>query len=136
MTLSFTREEAEGIFYDALCNAVGTGYIDGHGLEMTARNEDYNTAAKSLKQFGNPAYEDVLMEVLRQGGELTLVDHESEGEYTRSIKLADVHTRLNECLADGSLEPGTAWRSYWEEGDAADADAIIQTVFYKEIIFG
>jgi hypothetical protein len=136
MTLSFTPEESEGLFYDALCNAVGTGYIDSYGLEMIARNEDYNTATKSLKPLGSPAYEDVLMQVLRQGGELTLVDHESEGEYTRSITLADVHTRLNECLADGSLEPATAWRSYWEEGDAADADAIIQAVFYKEIIFG
>ena len=136
MTIIFTPEESEGIFYDALCNAVGTGYMEGYGLEMTVPNEDYRKAKNTLTHVGAPAYEDILMEVLRLGGELTCVDHESDGEYTRTITLTDVHNRINEAINGGSLEPEVALRCYAEEGDATDADAILQSVFYEEIIFG
>jgi len=136
MKLILTPQESEDLFYDSLCNAVGTGYMDAYGLEMSTRNEDYRNAKNTFPPFSSPAYEDILMEVLRQGGELTFVDHESDGEYTQSVTLADVHTRINEALDRGTLEFSTVLEAINGEGDAGHADSILQTVFYKEIIFG
>ena len=139
MTLSFTPDESEGLFYEALCNAFGTSWMAGYGLELTTSDEDYRRAKEHVKAntFGTDyCLEDIYMQVLHQGGSLTFIDHESEGEYTRSITLTDVHTRINACVAGGSLEPEVAWRCFWEEGDAADADHLLQAVFYEEIIFG
>jgi hypothetical protein len=69
------------------------------------------------------------MEMLRIGGKLTLIDHECEGEYTSSITLEDVHERVGMAPAQDVLT------MVKEEGDAGTADIILQTVFYKDIIF-
>jgi hypothetical protein len=69
------------------------------------------------------------MEILRMGSKLTLIDHESEGEYTRSIGIEEVHERVSLAPAEDVLA------MLREEGDANTADIILQTVFYKDIIF-
>jgi hypothetical protein len=132
MEIKLTATESESIFYDALCN--GLFYIDGYGLEFDYQQTDYEKAKKELKkQRGEKeelCREDVWMEILRIGGKLTLIDHECEGEYTRSITLKDVHDRVNLTPADHLLA------MYEEQGDAGTADSVLQSVFYKEIIFG
>ena len=64
------------------------------------------------------------------GGTLTLIDHEYGGEYTKSIKLADVHERVANTPLNHLMD------MIEERDDAVTADCIIQSVFYNEVIFG
>jgi hypothetical protein len=133
MKVVLTKEESEVMFHNALCNAIGTGYMSSYGLELSYDDDKYKSAKAQLKEKNStesPCYEDVLMQVLRAGGQLTFEDIEGEGDMTRSIKLADVHKRVQKTpfrhLADAINE----------NDDAVTADAIVQTVFFKEVVFG
>jgi hypothetical protein len=125
-------ELSESIFHAALCN--GLAYtLSGYGLSLGYSKAEY-AAAKEVIKSQNPnetvCYEDVLLQILKSGGTLTLIDEEGEGKYNSTITLQSVH----------DLVPQTPLRSlanYEDENDdAEDADAVLQTVFYEEIIFG
>lgn len=127
MKIVLTPQESEEYFYNALCNAEGTGYMNSYGIKMTFFNADYLAAKNKLQ---SPCYEDVLMQMLRDGKELTYQDIEGEGDMTHSITLQDVHDRVQ-------LTPIKHLTDMIEENDDAEtADVILQTVFFKEIVFG
>ena len=132
MTILLTPQESEDFFHRALCNAVGTGYMDSYGLEFTCSDEHYKKAKETLRAQGisAPAWEDVLMQVLRQGNTLQVIDHECDGEYNRDITLYMVHNRVCNAPMRRLLE------MYHEDDDAETADVIIQIVAFNEIIFG
>jgi len=132
MEIKLTEKESEQMFYDALCNAVGTGYMNGYGLELECERSQYKDSKEYLTHVmkGNLCYEDVLMQVLRDGGKLTFVDREGEGDMTRGITLKEVHERV--CKTN----PHALLRILNEGGDASDADQLLQTVFFEEVIFG
>ena len=131
MKVILTPTEAEEIFYTALCNAVGTGYMDGYGIRMSCDRGQYKSSREHLENLGkDTCYEDVLMQILRDGGSLTFVDLEGEGEMTRSIYMTDVHARVQEVDAQCIIN------FHNEVDDAADADVVLQTVFFGELIFG
>lgn len=121
MKVTLTKKESEDLFYNALCN--GLGYIGGYGLEL-----DYSDNAKS--KLESSCYEDVLMQLLKDGGELKLVDYEYDGEYNKSITLKDIHNKVQETPIEHLMD------AINENDDALTADIILQTVFYGEIIFG
>jgi hypothetical protein len=129
MEIKLTNEEAEQYFFNALCN--GLGYVEsGYGIELTYTKEDYVKAKKSLQEKTKDAcHEDVLLEILRTGGALKMVDHES-GEDTKVITLADVHERVAKTPIDHLNDMIN------ENDDAVTADVIIQVVFYEDVIFG
>lgn len=131
MKIVFEKQEAENIFYSALCN--GLDYVGGYGLRLEFDDADYEKAKTTLKNTPRTTticYEDVLMQILKEGGELVLIDEECDGEYTSRIKMEDVYERL----------PLTPTRFLMdminEQDDAETADCIIQTVFFKDIVFG
>ena len=131
MKIYLEKEECEGVFYDALCN--GLSYIAGYGLELLFNDEQYDKAKQTLKTVtpaeGTICYEDVLMEVLRQGGSLILRDLEG-AEPDAIITLDEVHNRM-------SLVPASTLVTILEEsGDACDADVVLQTIFLEEVIYG
>lgn len=130
MKITLTPQESEKFFYNALCN--GLSYIRGYGLEMDYSAEEFKTAKKNLYDKNEDkaiCYEDILMQLLRDGGKLTLLDEEDDNtEY--SIILQDVHERVQNTPARHLIDMET------ENDDADTADAILQTVFLKEIIFG
>ena len=131
MQIQLTNQESEQMFYNALCN--GLGYMSGYGLEFEFKKDDYQSASRNLREAAPDTavcYEDVLMQILREGGELTMVDVECEGEYTRSVSLADVHSRVQQTPSRFLLDMIN------ENDDAETADVILQTVFFEEIIFG
>ena len=131
MKITLTPQESEEYFYLALCNAVGTGYIQSYGIDIKTKKIEYEAARDTLKSKGNsPCYEDVLMQILRDKGTLKLKDIEGEGSMDAEITLNDVHERVQQT----PLEHLVAMIN--ETDDAETADAIIQTVFYKEIVFG
>ena len=131
MTIDLDPESSESIFYTALAN--GLGYLGGYGLELTWDDEEYRKAKETLKAQspGNVViFEDVLMQILKDGGSLTIIDDEGEGEYNSTITLNDVIERVK-------LTPYRHLMDAIDETDDADtADAILQTVFFGDIIFG
>ena len=131
MKIILEPQESETMFHTALCN--GLSYISGYGLVLETDEQDYQAAKQSLKSK-NPdqgiCYEDVLLEVLRLGKSLTLVDEEGDGEMNSTISLSDVHERVSQTPISHLTNMIT------ENDDAETADVIIQTVFYKDIIFG
>lgn len=125
MQIQLTPQESETMFHNALCN--GLGYMSGYGLEFEYSEEQYRAAKTKLQ---SPCFEDVLMQILRDGGSLTFVDVECDGEYTRSVSLADVHSRVQQTPLRFLTDMIN------EQDDAETADVMLQTVFFEEIIFG
>jgi hypothetical protein len=123
MRIIFQKEEAEDIFLDALVN--GLDYIQGYGLLIELNNNYYEQAKESLN---NPCYEDILLQILRDGNTLTIIDYEGDDEW--SITLEDVHERMSNVPFDDlvAMTQGT--------DDASTADVILQTIFLNEVVFG
>ena len=132
MRIVLTKEESEKHFHNALCNGSNIAY---YGLVLDYSDKDYKSAKKSLEtkqkkgEFNETiCREDVWMEILRIGGKLTLIDEE-EVVGNKSITLKDVHSRVAKTRIDHLVD------AINDNDDANTADAIIQTVFYKEVIF-
>lgn len=126
MTITFTTEEALEHFHTALCN--GLDYISLHGLTLDYEKAHYKQAKESLK-LGTTCFEDVLIQILKDGHPLVLHDEE-EGEYDSKIYIRDVIERM-------SLVPMRhMMNAINEDDDAETADVILQTIFYKDTIFG
>jgi hypothetical protein len=129
MEIKLSNEESEMYFYNALCN--GLDYISGYGLELEV-NLGYIEAKCSLiakNELEFRCHEDILMEVLRSGGKLTLIDHENDGEET-SITIEDVHNKVQTTPFDHLMD------MVKEQDDACTADVILQTVFFGDVIYG
>lgn len=132
ITIKLSNRKSEEFFHSALCNALGTGYMQGYGLDIKYNEEEYKKSRDSYKDKNNssPCYEDVLMQMLKDGYSLTMVDNEMDGEYTRTIKLGDVWERVEKTPIRflNDMIQG--------DDDAQTADVILQTVFFEDIIFG
>ena len=128
MEIKLTPQESEMYFYNALCN--GLTQMKYYDLEFTYEAVDYASAKATLTKgaSGVICYEDVLMQILRDGNSLTMVDLEAEESY--SINLQDVHERVQQTPVHKLLE------MIEERDDADTADCIIQQVFFGEIMFG
>jgi hypothetical protein len=128
--ITLTPELSEELFHNALCN--GLGYISGYGLSVDYSKKDYAAAKAKLvdtSEFGGVCYEDVLLQILKDGSTISIVDEEGV-EDTVSITLADVHTRVQETPVDYLMQMIN------EEDDAVTGDVILQTVFLGEVIYG
>lgn len=131
VTLTLTKDKSEEMFYNSMCN--GMHYMSGYGLVLDYDPIEYKKAKSTLAE--NKAVnveicrEDIWMQILRNGGTLTFVDEEGDDE-RHSITLKEVHERVQ--LADAQ----TILDMLNENDDAITADCILQTVFFKEIVFG
>jgi hypothetical protein len=131
MKITLTPQESEQFFYNSLCN--GLGYVtSGYGLEFDYNEEEYKKAKVNWIKANNnePCLEDVLMQILRDGGSLTLIDVEGGEDEKHTITMAEVHERVQLTDAQRLIDMQT------ENDDAVTADCIIQTVFFKDVIFG
>lgn len=131
MEIKLNNAESESIFHTALCN--GLGYMSGYGLALNFKKEDYQSAKENLKsklgENTSVCYEDVLLQILRDGNSLTMVDEESDGEET-IITIQDVYDRVQKTPTRFLMDMIN------EQDDAETADVVIQTVFFGEIVFG
>lgn len=129
--MKLNQKEKEEIFYNSLCNAEGTGFLNSCGVMMSYEPTQYAAAKEALKEAGKDIYyEDILMEILKSGGSLTYIDLEGEGEMTSAITLEDVHERMD------NVPKTTIGNFLSENDDVVDADVVLQTIFWNEIIFG
>jgi len=129
--MKLTSKEKEEIFYNSLCNAEGMGYLNSYGVEMSYEPAQYAAAKKALQEAGkDTCYEDILMEILKRGSSLTYIDIVGEGEMTSTIMMNNVYERIDNV-------PKTIIGNFLSENDdVVDADAVLQTVFWNEVIFG
>lgn len=128
MKILLDKKECEDFFERALSN--GLDYVtSGYGLAFEYEAKDYVDAHNRLKiGDGVVCFEDVIMEMLRRGNKLELIDE--EGDESWSITIDDVHNMVDVVPVRHLLDMAK------EHDDAITADAIIQCVFMKEIIFG
>ena len=130
MKITLEKAESESMFYNSLCN--GLNELSYYGLQVSFFDADYAAAAKKLKETATDTvcYEDVLMQILRDGKRLSIIDHENGGDYSVSIDLNDVHERV-------ALTPiRHLMDAINEDDDAITADCILQSVFFMEVVFG
>jgi hypothetical protein len=132
MKIVLTPQESEEYFFNALCN--GLGYIQEYGLDIQYDEKEYKDAKlclQSLKPNETICYEDVLMQILRDGGKLNLRDEEEQLDSEDNfVTLEDVHERV-------ANTPTNHLFDMIEGRDDADtADVMIQSVFLGEVIFG
>jgi hypothetical protein len=131
MEIKLTPQESEECFYDALCN--GLDYVSSYGISLDYSEEDFADAKTKMgidKPGIFPCFEDVLMEMLKMGKTLTMVDEEGDEDNNSTITLKEVHERVSNTPVRHLMDMIN------ENDDAETADVIIQTVFFNEIIFG
>ena len=124
MKIVLTHEESEKYFHNALCN--GLDYVSGYGIDVNYDDTAYKAARVKLD---SPCFEDVLLQLLKDGSILTIVDNEG-GMDEVVITINDVYERVQNTPLDHLLNMIN------EEDDAETADVILQTVFYNEVVFG
>jgi hypothetical protein len=130
MQIILTHEESETYFHNALCN--GLNYIAAYNLQISFKRADYVKARANYENTHpneQACYEDILMQILKDGNMLKLIDHE-DAENTQVINLADVHKRVAETPVRHLMDMIN------ENDDATTADVIIQSVFFEEVIYG
>jgi len=123
MEIKLSKEESMEIFHTSMCN--GLGWIEGYGIELTYSSNHYELASKKIK---NPSHEDVLQQILEDGNPIIFYDIES-GE-TFPVYLKDVYTKVSKTDSESLLNLIN------ENDDAMDADCVLQTVAFGEVIFG
>lgn len=134
MKISLKPQEAEQLFHTAMCNVFGTGYYNGYGLKLEYDSKEYEESRNNIPREGVGAsfqicFEDVLLQMLRDGKQIKLIDTEGDGEEF-SITLKDVHKRVQKAPIKNILNELEG------SGDICDSDCILQTVFFGDIVFG
>ena len=125
MKISLTPIESEDYFFNALCN--GLHELGNYGIELDYNEDEYKLSRASLGPNA-PCFEDVLMQMLRDGYKLAFTD--TEAEETMFITINDVHAKVQTTDTRHLLDMIN------EQDDAVTADVILQTVIYGEVIFG
>ena len=126
MRLILSDEELENVIHTSLCNGLGTGYMDGYGLmvDEKALNYDKYRAAGDY-------YEDVILKALKAGETFHMIDLEGDGDNSSSFTLAEARERLS--VESIAMDIITVLN---EQDDVCNADSILQTALYGEVIFG
>ena len=125
MKISLTPIESEDYFFNALCN--GLHELGQYGIELDYIEDEYKLSRASLGPNA-PCFEDVLMQMLRDGYKLAFTD--TEAEETMFITINDVHAKVQTTDSRHLLDMIS------EQDDAVTADVILQTVIYGEVVFG
>lgn len=130
ISIVLTHEKSEELFYNALCNSLS--YMRGYGLSLSYEKGEYAFARIVLISQGKEdiCHEDVLMEILREGNSLKLIDEENDGDMTREIYMHHVWKRVQLTPIDHLVD------MIEERDDATTGDVILQTVFFGDVVFG
>jgi hypothetical protein len=129
MTINLTQQESENLFFDAMCN--GLNELRYYDLDLDYDDEEYKASKRKViieKESESICFEEVLMQMLIDGYKLTIID--SNDDESHYITLDMVHERV-------ALTPiRHLMDAINERGDATTADCILQTVIYKDVIYG
>jgi len=126
LKISLTNELSEEIFYNALCNSLDY-MCSGYGLDLKFKQSDYNNAKAKLS---NPCYEDVLMQMLKDGVKIGLRDITGGINLEWCITLDTVHERVKNVPITDLLDMIDG------NDDEVTGDVVLQIVFLNEIMYG
>jgi hypothetical protein len=128
MKIQLTQQEAEAVMYNALCDSG----IHMHGLEFTFDKDVYKASQETWIKANatRPCYEDILMQMLRDGHSIAIIDTEGDGEYDSVITMQDVYERMP------LVHYSRLIQMLEEDYDADTTDVVLQTIFFGEVIFG
>ena len=126
LKISLTNELSEEIFFNALCNSLGY-MCSSYGLDLKYKESDYRKAKAKLS---TPCFEDVLMQMIKDGMVFGIKDLNWEGEDDVFITLESIHERVKNVPLDHLLDMING------NDDATTGDVVLQTVLYNEIIYG
>jgi len=124
MKITLTHEESEKYFHTALCNSLD--YLGSYGIELEYDNDAYKVSKAKLD---SPCFEDVLLQLLKDGGTLKFIDNES-GMDEVEITIDDVYERVQNTPLSHLVDMIN------EHDDAETGDVVLQTVIYNEVVFG
>jgi len=126
MEIILTKEEKEQIFFAVLCNIEGAHYFELYGLRLQTDPKLYNKFKET-----QDSHEDVILKILKNGGALKCIDLEEHAKesYTCEITLNDIYERFNLIPTENLLNMIN------QTDDITDSDIILQTLFYKQLIF-
>lgn len=118
------------LIHDCLCD--GLHYFSSYGIEVKVSKRAYNDARTEIKQEGvELCYEDVWIQVLKDGGSIAFIDVENAGDMTGFLSLSD--STLNNFA---KVPFQNIINLLNEEYDAGDCDTILQTLVWGEVVFG
>lgn len=123
MKLTLTKEEIKELFISVIANG-GLSLLD---FELEFSRELYKKSPTKI-------HEDSLFNVLEQGGTITFVDEENDGEYTTEITMETLKEKL-ENLEDGEFISHVITILKGED-DATNGYEVIQYILFGESIFG
>ena len=134
ISVVLSNEKSLEFFYNSLCNVYGNGYWNGYGLEFDYNRGEYKKVKEELQNEGSKSvcFEDVIMKMLKMGFGFSVIDHEGgeDSDYNKTIRLKDIYDKVQ-------LTPMTQLSNIIDENDdASDADCLLQTIFFGEVIFG
>lgn len=121
--IKFSEQRSLELFQDALAN--GLIYLLGYNIDIDYSKKEYQQAREKLEA---PCYEDVLVQILKDGGNLNFIDFEEDNLTT--IHLEDVINNMPKVPLKTLLEV------LEEKGDAISADIVLQTIIFGEVIYG
>lgn len=124
MKLHLTKKDILSIFHTALCNGLSELYY--HGIDWNVDNRKYSN---SKKKTGSSCLEDNVIQLLKDKHPIQFIDTEG-GEYNVDLTIEQVYKNLPLTPIQNLINIIN------ETDDAYDADAVLQTVLYGEIIFG
>jgi len=130
VSMKMSEDFKKEIIFNSLCN--GLGELSSYGLDLNFEDSDYKEAKKSHFEkngkIGGACYEDILMEILTNGKQISFIDEESEE--THFFKLDSALKNLD------NLPPQWILQLLNEEDDAVTADVVLQFCLFNEIVFG
>lgn len=129
MKVILDHQESENLFFDALCN--GLNELAYYDLEIDWDEYEYKVARIKLKALTPDetiCLEDILMQMLRSGNTIWIVDSNDFERHPITLQL--IHDRVANTPIRHLMD------AINEHGDATTADCILQTVIYDEVIYG
>ena len=139
MTLQLTKEEAEEVFFDALCN--GLSQLTGYGLMLSYRDKEYREAREHLvrehenEENYKPCLEDILMRMLKNGHYISVIDTEDD-DSEHQLVLNMIYDALENVKHEDKSLFDAVKNCIDETGDADDSDTILQSCWFGDIMFG
>lgn len=125
ITILLTPEKSLEYFFRSLCNSLK--YLTTYGFQVDFNVEEYK---KSKEKLDSPTYEEVFIQMLKDGYGITVNDIEEDGRHTQTIYLKDVVEKVQK----------TPFRYLSsminKDDDGETGDVIIQTIFFGEKLFG
>lgn len=138
MKIIFSKNDAEKILYDSFCNG-GLTELSFCSLsiywDIISNYENYENAKNRLKEKGMTSIcrEDVYIEILRNGDNITFKDFEEDN--TIDMNLEDALSNFNSLKEEEKIKLAKLLDDN-ESTDAWDGFNAIQYALYCEVIYG